>query len=183
MAKKEKNRNWEILPDGIRVELEFHTGVKERGTDLLYQLKVLLEKLRYVRFYDGYEMKDDPEKDILEVEDLKPFSFRYHGTKNGWKLDFADEFSRDEWTCKERPNIVYDITDADLYANRKEDWKSFCSSLGLSGYLINFGDFVREVNFAWIEKHLEENLSGRGKNPNSIANLRNQGKTKVARKV
>ena len=45
---------------------------------------------------------------------------------------------------------------------------------GYSGEVIETREYLRQINIEWIEPHLETKESLRGKNPNSLANLRNQ---------
>ena len=45
---------------------------------------------------------------------------------------------------------------------------------GYSGEFIETREYLRQINIEWIESHLETRESMRGKNPNSLANLRNQ---------
>lgn len=183
MSEKKVNRDWEVLPDNVILELtpkeevenpttERTAAEKERlryGDDIISQLKFELARLGYVRL--------DPDKD-LEIDDVqgKEYKLRYQGLASNWKLDVADFVSTsDWWGCKEKPMIWLDINEyTDYRVRTKEKAIEFCKEKGYSGEVIETKEYLRQINTEWIESRLETKESQRGKNPKSLANLRNQ---------
>ena len=183
MSEKKMNRDWEVLPDNVILELTPMEEVenptanrtaseKERlgyGKTIIEQLKFELARLGYVRIYCDR---------ALEIEDIegKQYELRYHGLASNWKLDIAEYVSVfDSWGCKEAPMIWLD-TNKDTYyrVGTRENAIEFCREKGYTGEVIETREYLRRVNTEWIESHLETKESMRGKNPNSLANLKNQ---------
>lgn len=183
MSEKKVNRDWEVLPDNVILELitkeevenptaERTAEEKERlryGEDIIDQLKFELTRLGYAR------MSLDKALDIEDIQD-KEYKLRYHGLASNWKLDVADYTrSWDFWGCKEEPMIWLSTNqDTEYRVRTKENAIEFCKEKGYSGEVIETKEYLRQINTEWIELHLETRESKRGKNPNSLANLKNQ---------
>ena len=183
MIEKKVNRDWEVLPDNVILELttkeevenptgEWTAEERERlryGENIIDQLKFELARLGCVRLaYD----------EALEIEDVqdKEYKLRYHGRASNWKLDVAD-YVRNYgfWGCKEEPMIWLSTNqDTEYRVRTRKNAIEFCKEKGYSGEVIETGEYLRQINTEWIESHLETKESKRGKNPNSLANLKNQ---------
>ena len=197
MSEKKVNRDWEVLPDNVildlttKEEVENPTGewtAEERerlryGENIIDQLKFELARLGYVRLpfdkaLDLEDMRDKDELRALDLEDIqdKEYKLRYHGRASNWKLDVADSVRIfDTWGCKEEPMIWLDTNkDTEYRVRTRKNAIEFCKEKGYSGEVIETREYLRQINTEWIESHLETRESKRGKNPNSLANLKNQ---------
>ena len=183
MSEKKVNRDWEVLPDKVILELttkeevENPTGErtaeeKERlwyGENVIDQLKFELARLGCVR------LAYDKALDIEDTQD-KEYKLRYHGRASNWKLDVADYVRGwDFWGCKEEPMIWLSTNqDTEYRVRTRKNAIEFCKEKGYSGEVIETKEYLRQINTEWIKSHLETKESKRGKNPNSLANLKNQ---------
>ena len=170
MVEKKSRSNWTILPDNIRIEID-----EFNEYPILGMLEILAD-MGYIESADG-----DPK--TFEIKDkVKGFSVKYSGPKDGWKTEIKRAWNYPpDWSCKEEPSIYFKTKPGDL-PTTKENAVKFCRTHGFSGELVNLYDLWINRDLKFIQEHLEGVSTSRGKNPNSLKNLKNQGDKVSSRK-